>query len=158
MKAVCLAGALFLLSVAGASGQGKLLTQDPMTNLPLIGATDSGNHFGTIYNEPDKMPDGQVCKSKEVGEFYSLFHIKVDATVAWYSAHLAGFKKVSGYDGERSQTAFYNSDGTLLVMVTGTRGAKGEDTDAYSVAYEKYQPGISEKVITSLTTQHIDCR
>jgi hypothetical protein len=158
MKAVSLVAAMILFLAASAMGQGKLLTTDPMTGLPLIGATDNGMHFANIYNEPTTMPSGQVCKSKEQGEFYSLFKIKVDAAVAWYSSHLPGFKKMSGYDGSRSQTAFYNADGTVLVIVTGSHGAKGENTDAYSVAYEKYQPGISEKVITGATTGNIDCR
>ena len=39
--------------------------QDPhqrsLTGLPLIPATDSGNHFG---NEPDPLPDSQVCRAR----------------------------------------------------------------------------------------------
>jgi hypothetical protein len=110
------------------------------------------------YNEPTKMPDGQVCKSKMQANFYSLYNIKVDAAVAWYSSHLSGFKKVSGYESERSQTAFYNSDRTIVIFVTGDSGAKDENTKAYSVAYERYQPGISEKTITAVTQGRIVCQ
>ena len=42
---------------------------DPLTGLPLIPATVQ---FKNVGNEPDKLPDGQVCKSKGQGNFYSL--------------------------------------------------------------------------------------
>ena len=69
----------------------------------------------------------------------------------------SGFNKVSGYESRTSQIAFYNSDRTILIIVTGKPGAAGEDTDAYSVAYERYQPGLSEKTVTSLTQGKISC-
>jgi hypothetical protein len=116
---------MLVVCLANALGQGKLLTNDPLTvtGLPLIPATAS-----RISNEPTQMPDGEVCKSKMQGNHYSLNDIKVDAVVAWYSSHLSGFKKVSGYESKRSQTAFYNSDRTILIIVTGTPGAEGENT------------------------------
>ncbi|HEV2401466.1 MAG TPA: hypothetical protein VGS27_31310 [Candidatus Sulfotelmatobacter sp.] len=160
MKTLCLIAALFALTLA-AAGQGKTLTNDPLTDLPLIPATDSGKRIANlsiIYNEPIHMPGAQICKSKFQGDFYSLFNIKVDAAVAWYSSHLSGFKKVSGYESGRSQTAFYNLDRTLLVIVTGNPGASGENTGAYSVAYQRYQPGLSEKTVASLTQGKIVCQ
>ena len=48
------------------------------------------------------------------------------------------------------------SDGTIVIIV-GDPG-EGENTDAYSVAYERYQPGISERTITSLTQGKIVCQ
>ena len=155
MKTVFLAATMFVLCLTNATGQGKLLTSDPLTGLPLIPATDSGVHVG---NEPTQMPDAQICKSKFQGNFYSLFNIKVDAAAAWYSSYLSGFKKVGGYASQRSQTAFYNSDGTIVVIVTGDKGAQGENTNAYAVAYERDQPGISEKAITALTRGNIVCQ
>lgn len=152
--------AAILLSLANAAGQGKTLTHDPLTGLPLIQATDSGKHIANMsytYNEPTQMPAAQICKSKFQGNFYSLYNIKVDAAVAWYSSRLSGFKRVSGYESHRSQTAFYNSDRTVLIIVTGDNGAQGENTSAYSVAYERYQPGLSEKTITGLTQRKIVC-
>lgn len=160
MKTILLAATMFVLCVADATGQGKVLTNDPLTGLPLTPATDSGKHMANIsytYNEPTKMPDAQVCNGKMKANFYSLYDINVDAVVAWYSSHLSGFKKVGGQSG-RSQTAFYNSDGTIVIIVTGNSGAKGENTKAYSVAYERYQPGISEKTIISLTQGKIVCQ
>ena len=160
MKNASVIAAIVILSVANAAGQGKTLTNDPLTGLPLISATDSGKHIANMsytYNEPTHMPEAQICKSKFQGDFYSLYNIKVDAAVAWYSSHLSGFKKVSGYESRRSQTAFHNSDRTILIIVTGVEGAPGGNTDAYSVAYERYQPGISDKTITSLTQGKIVC-
>ena len=63
--------------------------------------------------------------------------------------------KISGYESKRSQTVFYNSDRTIVIIVTGNPGALGENTAAYSVAYERYQPGLSEKTITGMTQGNI---
>ncbi len=161
MKTLCLCAAVFALTLVNAAGQSKVLTNDPLTGLPLIPATVL---FKNVGNEPDKMPDGQICKSKMQGEFYSLYSpfsqnkIKLNDAIAWYASHLSGFKKVQGYESGRSQIAFYNSDRTAVIFVTGNNGAQGENTDAYSVAYEHYQPGISEKTITSLTQGKIVCQ
>lgn len=160
MKNVCLCVAILALNLANAAGQAKILTNDPLTGLPLIPATVVTENAG---NEPVKMPDGRVCKSKMQGNSYSLYnyfskhHIKISEVIAWYSSHLSGFNKVSGYESRRSQTAFYNSDRTILIIVTGNTGAAGADTYAYSVAYERYEPGLSEKTITSLTQGKIVC-
>ena len=154
MKKTLLVATMFVLSLANAAGQAKKITNDPLTGLTLSPATYGGPYPS---NEPDKMPDGQVCKSKMQGNFYSLFDIKMDAATAWYSSHLSGFKKVQGYESGRSQTAFYNSDGTFVIFLTGQRGAQGENTDAYSVAYERYQPGLSEKAINGLSQGKIVC-
>jgi hypothetical protein len=104
------------------------------------------------------MPDTPVCKSKQQSEYYPIYNMKTDDVVAWYASHLAGFKKFSGYESERAQIAFRNSDGTTLVIVTGDQGAKGANVGAYSVAYERYQPGLSEKTVAGLTLGNIDCR
>lgn len=161
MKTTLMIATILVLCITNALGQGKLLTKDAPTGLPLTPATDSGKHMAGIsytYNEPTKMPDGQVCRSKMQANFYLLYNIKVGVVVAWYSSHLPGFKKVGGYESQRSQTAFYNSDGTIVVIVTGDSGAQGENTNAYAVAYERYQPGISEKTINSLTQGKIVCQ
>ena len=157
MKTIWLCAAMFTLTLANAAGQAKKLTNDPLTGLPLSPAV--------VGNEPDKMPDGQVCKSKMQGNFYLLSNImnpanapKMDAATAWYASHLSGFKKIQGYESGRSQVAFHNSDGTIVIFLTGQSGAQGENADAYSVAYERYQPGISEKTITSLTQGKIVCQ
>src|SRR5579859_1754373 len=129
--------AVLLVLAQVAAAKPKVLTADPLTGLPLFPATDSG--FG---NEPSPMPSSNLCGSKMQAEFYLLAKTKVSATVAWYGSHLAGFKKIEGYADGRSQTIFSNAGGTTLVIVTGSSGAKGEDADAYSVAYQRYQPGL----------------
>jgi hypothetical protein len=146
---------LFVLGLANSAGRANLPTSDALTGLPLIPATDSGAAAG---NEPSTMPASPVCNSKMQAVFYRLYNINVDATVAWYSSHLAGFKKAQGYASQRSQTVFYNSDGTILVFVTGQSGAARENTNAFSVAYEKFQPGLNEKTISSVVQEKIVCQ
>lgn len=150
-----------IYAISNAGGQAKVFTNDPLTGLPLIPATV---FFKNVGNEPDKMPDGQVCKSRMQGNFYSLSNImnpangiKMDAAAEWYASHLSGYKKVQGYESGRTQIGFYNSDGSIVIFLTGQRGAQGENADAYSVAYERYQPGISEKTIVGLTQGKIAC-
>jgi hypothetical protein len=155
VKSTLLVATILAFCLANSAAQGKLLTSDPLTGLPLNPATDSGMHYG---NEPRELPGSQICKNKKQAEFYTLYNIKVDAAVAWYSTHLPSFKKAQGYDSSRSQTAFYNSDGTIVIFVTGDSGALGENTNAYSVAYERFQPGLSEKTITSVTQGKIVCQ
>lgn len=161
MKKILLVATIFVFCLANAFGQAKILTNDPLTGLPLIPATVL---FKNVGNEPDKMPDAQVCKSKMQGNFYLLSNVmkptsgvKMDATAAWYGSHLSGFKKVQGYASGRSQIAFYNSDRTVVIFLTGQLGAKDENTDAYSVAYQSYQPGLSERTIAGLTQGKFDC-
>ncbi len=155
MKNIQLVATILTLCLANAAGQTKTLKNDPLTSLPLIPATDDGKYVG---NQPDKMPAGQVCKSKMQGNFYTLYSIKIGAVTAWYASHLANFKKVQGYEDGRTQIAFYKPDGTIVIFLTGTSGAQGENTDAYAVAYERYEPGISDKTITSLTQGKIICQ
>jgi proteasome lid subunit RPN8/RPN11 len=154
MERTFVIAAVLAFGFISARGQGRLLSNDPLTGLPLYPGTDSGIHTG---NEPIKMPDTPVCKSKKQAVFYKIYKMKIDDAVAWYSSHLSGFKKVSGYESKRAQIAFRNSDGTILVIVTGEQGAKGENTAAYSVAYERFQPGISEKTVEGLTLGKLVC-
>lgn len=164
MKTIFLVATMLILCIAAADAQGKVLTKDPLTGLPVIPTTVT--KYGG--NEPTKMPDAMVCKSKMQGNLYPLIYYifskdysktnaTVAATVAWYASHLTGFKKVDGYDSARSQDVFYHADRTILVIVTGSPGAKGENTAAYGVAYERYQPGLSQETITGMTQGKIVC-
>ena len=118
------------------------LTTDPLIILPLIPSTDSRLHLG---NAPTRLSDTQVCRSKMQADFYPLFDGNVSATLAWYGAHLSGFHKTHAYAAGRSRDTLYSADGTLSVSVTGERGKDGEDTNAFSVSYLRFQPGISKK-------------
>jgi hypothetical protein len=82
----------------------------------------------------------------------------VDATVAWYAAHLAGFHKAHAYASGRSQDAFYNAAGTVVMFVTGSPGKEGENTNTYAVTYYRLQPGLLAKTILSFTQQKIMCQ
>lgn len=161
MKNTLLLAVVLTFCLATAEGQAKVLTSDPLTGLPLIPATVL---FKNVGNEPDKMPDSQVCRSKMQGNFYSLSNvmnpasgIKMEAAAAWYASHLSGYKKVQGYASGRSQIAFYNSDRTIVISLTGQLGEQGENTDAFSVAYARFQPGLPEKAIAGMTQGKIIC-
>jgi hypothetical protein len=76
------------LSVALSAGN-VMLTNDPLTGLPIDPKSDPGMNLG---NAPTKMADQQICKSQMQANLYSVFD-KVEPTVAWYAAHLTGFHK-----------------------------------------------------------------
>lgn len=165
MKLTLLIATMIMFCLPNAVGQAKVLTNDPLTGLPVIPTTVT--KYGG--NEPTKLPDAMVCKSKMQGNMYPLIYYifsknyskanaSVEATVAWYALHLTGFKTAHGYDSKRSQDVFYNADRTILVIVTGSPGAKGENTDAYAVAYQRYQPGLSQQTITGLTQGKVVCQ
>lgn len=141
------------VTVAGRASP-KLLTTDPLTGLPLYPATDSRLHLG---NEPTRLPESSVCKSRMQADFYSVYDSKVDATLTWYDAHLHGFKKTHAYAASRSQDTYYRTDGTVMVSVTGSAGKEGENTETYSVTYARLQPALSEKSIISLNQQKLTC-
>jgi hypothetical protein len=132
------------------SASAAILTADPLTGLPLIPATENRVHPGN--NDPVNMPGGQFCKSKMRANFYSVFDSKMDASVAWYDAHLRGFHKVS--DTGRSKDIFYNDAGTLAVLVMGSKG----NTETRSVAYYRFEPGISAKAIVSMIQEKLVCQ
>src|ERR1700691_514366 len=144
---IILAIALVFCFVVIASGNTKLLTADPLTNLPLYPATDSRLHLG---NDPTRLPPSTVCGSKMQADFYSVYDSKVDATLVWYGIHLSGFKRTHAYAANRSQDTFYNLDGTVAVSVTGSPGKADENTETYSVVYSRFRPALPEKAIIGL--------
>ena len=145
---------LILSFVFAARGGTKLLTTDPLTGLPLYPGTDSRLQLG---NEPTQLLESQVCQSKMQVDFYSVYDSKVNATLAWYDAHLPGFKKTHAHAANRSQNTYYKTDGTVLVSVTGSPGKEGENMETYSVSYARLQPGLSEKAIIALNQQRVVC-
>ena len=140
----------------------SILTADPLTGLPVfpetVCRTASCIQFHT-GNEPVKIPGSQVCKSKLQANMYSVpYHnAKVDATVAWYASHLAGFKKTHAYARGHSNDTFYNSTGTKFVIVLGSGGKDGENTDTFSITYYLLQPGLPEKSIISINSPKLEC-
>jgi hypothetical protein len=142
--------ALCMALAAGAQTKSKVHTTDSLTGLPLSPATDPGMNLG---NEPSPLPASNVCKSKMQGQFYLLNRATTDAVAAWYTQNLKGFKMAKGTAGGRAQIVFYKPDGTVIVILTG-----GPSTPAaYSVAYERYTPGLSEKTILGVPQGKIVC-
>jgi len=160
MKTIYFTGAMLICCLA-AYGQAK----DSLTGLPLIPAAETIMGGKSLGFQPTVMPEGAICKSKMKGNFYAIGNmnvkandVKVSAVTAWYAAHLPGFKKVQGYESTRSQTAFYTADGKTVVIITGERGRQGDDVGTYAVAYERYEPGLAENTIISLTQGKIVCK
>ena len=144
---------IFGLALAISAHSAPTEKTDTLTGLPLYPATSNVIDPG----DPTKLPETTVCKSKMQTDFYSVYDAKVDSTLAWCTAHLPGFKQSHGYADGRSQDAFYNSDGTMLVSVTGSRGKEGENTATYSISYHKFTPGISEKTLLGMKDRKIVC-
>jgi len=153
MKLTSKITATFILSFATLAGS-TTLTTDPLTNLPLYPAAESRLHLG---NPPTRLPDHPLCKSTMQTDFYSIFDSNTSTTLAWYESHLPGFHKTHSFANQRAQDTFYNSDGTLIVSVTGKPGKDGVDTGSYAVVYERFQPGIPEKVILSMNEHKVVC-
>lgn len=136
------------------SASAATLTADPLTGLPLYPATDSRLHLG---NEPTKIPNSQMCKSQMQGDFYVVYDSRIDATLAWYAAHLAGFHKAHAYSNGRSRDAFYNDAGTPAVIVTGDPGKDGENVGTHGIVYYSFHPGLPAKTIVAFTQEKVSC-
>jgi hypothetical protein len=126
---------------------------EPLTKLafPSAGAPI------TFYNDPNRMDDVPVCKSSAIMVLYTARTGTVSEAVAWYTSHLPGFKHIHGMGSGRSQDAFYNSDGTLVVSITGEPGPEGQDPKVGSVLYGAIKPGVSDKVMAGLNSQKLVC-
>ena len=130
------------------------LTKEPLTGLPLNPATDPV-HLG---NEPQKLPEMQICKSKTQMDFYGVVESKHDAAVAWYASQLKGFHKTHAYFDKRSQDKFYNDAGTVVVSVLSEPGKEGEDVNTHSITYYKFEPGLSASTIISFGGHQLVCK
>jgi hypothetical protein len=148
---IMLIGLLAVVQGVGASADG--LTTDPLTKLPLPAAGAPLQ----LYDHPNKIDDVPVCSSKSTMDFYTGRSGTVSTAVTWYASHLSGFKHLHGIGSGRSQDTFYNASGTLIIGITGKPGKDGEDTAVYSVIYGTIQPGVSEKIIAGMNSQHLAC-
>jgi hypothetical protein len=127
-------------------------TTNPLTGLPIPDAAS-----GIKLDSPVRLDPAQVCKSMQTTEFYTTRGFKTSATIAWYSAHLKGFTHLHGYGAGRTQDAFVNADGTLDVVVTGSPGPDGADSDVYAVSYAMLKPGMPQKTFMGLLSQKMSC-
>ena len=137
------------------SAHAATLTADPLTGLPLYPATDSRLHLG---NDPTKIPDSQICKSHMQANFYVVYDSRIDASLAWYTANLAGFHKSHAYSNGRSRDAFYNDAGTQVVIVTGDPGKDGENVGTHGIVYYSFKPGLPAKTIIGFTQEKFTCQ
>jgi hypothetical protein len=147
MQKISKLGIAVLVAVVPFAG-GTTPTSDSLTKLPLIPSA----------GEVMELPASQMCKSRMLAAFYPVKTGKMSVTIAWYGAHLTGFQKTHAYGVDRSQDAFYNADRTVAVSITGEPGKNGEDTNAGSVVYARFQPGLSEKEMISLNASHLVCQ
>jgi hypothetical protein len=145
----CASATLALLLAGLAYGAD---TSDSLTGLPVPDAAS-----GMKFYPPMKLDPAQVCKSTHTSEFYTVSGFKTSTVIAWYSAHLKGFRHLHGYGAGRTQDIFVNADGSMLVAVTGSPGPDGVDSNAYAVSYATLKPGLSEKTLTGMLSQHITC-
>ena len=143
---------LFMLTLTAPAGN-KTLTTDPLTGLPVVPSQDR-LHLG---NEPTVLPETKICKSNAQMNFYSPNGIQVNATVAWYTVQLHGFKRTHAWVNRRSQDTFYKPDGTVIVAITGEPGTDGQNTDVHGIVYGKFEPAITEKTILGMNSQNIVC-
>ena len=143
------------LALFSAVASAASLTKDPLTGLPLDPTTDSRLHLG---NEPTKIPGTVICGSKMASDQYPIFDEKFDATVAWYAAHLQGFKHTHGNAGNRARDAFYSADGKTVVFVTGEPEVPGKSANTHGVLYVNFQPALAESIIVSMNVEKVVCR
>jgi len=127
-------------------------TTDSLTGLPFPDAAT-----GIKLYEPMKLDPVQVCKSTQTTNFYTVDGAKTSAAIAWYGAHLKGFRHLHGYAAGRTQDEFVNADGTLLVGITGIPAADGVDTEVYAIVYATLKPGASQQVLKGLLSQSLSC-
>jgi len=123
-----------------------------LTGLPIPDAAS-----GMKLDSPMQLKPAQICKSTQTTEFFITRGFKTSAAIAWYSAHLKGFAHLHGYGAGRTQDAFVNADGTLDVVITGSPGPDGADSDAYAVSYATFKPGMPQKVFMGLLSQKMSC-
>jgi hypothetical protein len=145
----CVSATLSLMLATLAFGAD---TTDSLTGLPLPDAAS-----GMSLDSPMKLNPAQVCKSTDTSQFYSVSGFKTSKAIAWYSAHLRGFRHLHGYGAGRSQDVFVNADGSVFVAITGSPASDGVDTEAYAVLYATLKPGMSDKTLIGLLSQHVSC-
>jgi hypothetical protein len=133
------------LAISAATASAAHLTQDPLTQLPLPAITE-----GIVGNDPTEMPPATICKSRYRGNFYSLNNATLESAVAWYVGTLKGFRHIQSAD--HSTHVFSDTQRSIIVIVMGKTGG-----NAASVAYEKYEPGLSEKTLLGIVKNSVDC-
>ena len=134
-----------VLACSSATTNSAHLTEDLLTKLPLPTITD--NAFG---NDPTEMPAATICNSQFRGNFYSISGTSLDSAVSWYVGTLKGFRHIQSAD--HAVHAFADAQRSVIVILMGKPGGA-----ANTVAYEKYEPGLSEKTLQGIAKNSLDC-
>jgi hypothetical protein len=145
MQGLKLSTLAFSLLMCASAASAATLTQDPLTQLPLPAMT-----VGMLGNAPTEMPPAAVCKSQYRGNYYELMNATLQNAVAWYVGNLKGFRHIESAD--HSTHVFSDAQRSLIVIVMGKAGG-----EAGKVAYEKYEPGLSEKTLLGIVKKSVDC-
>src|SRR5579862_2171161 len=99
--------AVGLISNGVRAQGGKTLTNDPLPGLPIPPSEDKF-HLG---NAPMNLDPTQMCKSTMKMNLYTPNGLRMNATATWYQSKLPGFKKVAGWNNDRTSIVFYKPDG-----------------------------------------------
>jgi hypothetical protein len=133
------------LVIFAATASAEHLTQDPLTQLPLPAITE-----GMLGNRPAEMPPATICKSAYRANHYVLSNATLESAAAWYVGSLKGFRHIES--GDHLTHVFSDAQRSVIVIVMGRA-----DGNASSAAYEKYDPGLSEKTLLGIVRKSVDC-
>ena len=148
MKRAAVVASIVVLAMTNAAGQAQVHTTDLLTGLPLNPATVIAPNAG---NDPVKMPDGRVCKSTMQGNFYSLYNLFLEEErQSRRDERLVCLTSVRFQQGERVR--FPPLANGVLQLGPDDPGDPDRESRRggrrhirASVAYERYQPGLSKR-------------
>lgn len=103
--------------------------------------------------ETGPLPTTVLCKSQTSGDFFIVRGKNTKDLTNWYTTALPGFKKFSTVTGGTSQDTYFSADGTQEVTITGIRNS----TEAYSISYSCFHPGLSTSVMATFNTGKMVC-
>ena len=116
---------------------------DPVTGLPLPGLSPENKPMSVF-----------ICKKQAKIDLYYPGGHTVAGDLAWYTAHLPGYRKVHMFWDKRSQDSFYSPDGTKGVSITGN--PIGDEV--HGISYIAIQPGLTPHEITAFSPSNLSCK
>ena len=103
--------------------------------------------------DPGPLPTTVLCKSQSSGNFFIVSGKNTRDLTNWYTAALPGFKKYPAVTDGRTQVTFFSADGTQEVTITGNPNS----TEAYSISYGRFHPGLTTAAMASFNTGKMIC-
>jgi hypothetical protein len=119
-------------------------SNDPVTGLPLLPNLHASN---------DPM-DITICAKKAQANQYFTRKDTVAEDLAWYKAHLAGYRLYHAFWDDRSQDTFWSADGTKGVNITGTP----KDDKTFSVMYLQMKTGLTDHERSVFSPSNPSCK